>query len=832
LLKIASLFIFLLTAQFSFGQQCDSYPDYSSSATYVDGDQIHYQGKIWENRYGNNVVPSGGNVDYVDCGLGGAQWCFVFTCNSDPCQTSTLLTDDDFESGYGNWNDGGGDSNRVSDFACDNSIKVQLRDDTSTSNITSDTYNLSSYDKITIAFQYYVTSFENNEKWLLEFSSDNGSNWTTIEEYVVDDDFTENVCYDETITILASNQTFNSQNKLRFKCDASKDDDKLYIDDVTVSGINSLAPAASFTSSAFSVYPDQEINFTNNTSGNGNSYSWDFGDGSSSSTLTSPSHQYTTTGTYTVTLTATNSCGSSTATTTIEVTNGPITLFFEDFEDEADGATTGTAQGAVNWSSSVSNSGDVEYIGVYTWQGDKEFYIEMKEDNEYAYWTTDAIDISNYEDVNFSLDVGEYGGIDSDHYIETEYSTDNGSNWNTASNNGYLNDDLGDGVDNQVSQDGINANSLIIRIKVVNKDDEHFFDDILVQGQLKLPGCATNLSPANADTNVSVTPTLSWDAVSGATGYKVFYGTDSSTTTAVAETANTSVTLPTLPEGTLHYWKVVPTNARGDASGCSVISFTTETLIPDCATGLTPADGTTGVSLTTSLSWTAANGATSYKVYFDDSNATTLIYTGSNTSIAAPTLQNGTQYYWKVVATNDSGDATGCGNAISFTTIVAAPGCATGLTPTNETTDVSLTPTLSWSAATGATGYKVYYGLDSGTSIYFGETANTSVTLPQLGYETQYFWKVVPTNAGGDASGCSVISFTTLKNPAGSVFITGNTVTVSKNAYLYLEKDFTNTGGSVVLNSDSNEFASMIVEGTATGDITYNKYVNYVGSDE
>ena len=468
------------------------------------------------------------------------------------------------------------------------------------------------------------------------------------------------------------------------------------------------------------MYPNQEINFTNNTSGNGNSYSWDFGDGSSSSTLTSPSHQYTTTGTYTVTLTATNSCGSSTATTTIEVTNGPITLFFEDFEDEADGATTGTAQGAVNWSSSVSDSEEVGYIGVYTYQGDKEFYIEMKEDDEYAYWTTDAIDISNYEDVNFSLDVGEYGGIDSDHYIETEYSTDNGSNWNTASNNGYLNDDLGDGVDNQVSQDGINANSLIIRIKVVNKDDEHFFDDILVQGQLKLPGCATNLSPANADTNVSLTPQLSWNAPANGGPveiYKIYYGTDSSTSTYFGETANTSVTLPQLVNNTQYFWKVVPTNARGGASGCS---------------------------------------------------------------------------------------------AISFTTVPLAPGCASYTSPTDGAVDVSVTPQLSWSTATGATGYKVYYGTDGGdlgTPITLGEV--TSYQLPQLGYETQYFWKVVPFNSGGEASGCSVISFTTLKNPAGSLFITGSSITVSKNAYLYLEKDFTNTGGSVTLNSDSNEFASI-----------------------
>ena len=58
LIKIASLFIFLLSAQLSFGQNCSDWPNYSSSATYVDGDQVHYQGKIWENRYGNNVVPT------------------------------------------------------------------------------------------------------------------------------------------------------------------------------------------------------------------------------------------------------------------------------------------------------------------------------------------------------------------------------------------------------------------------------------------------------------------------------------------------------------------------------------------------------------------------------------------------------------------------------------------------------------------------------------------------------------------------------------------------------------------------------------------------------
>ena len=753
-LKIASLFILLLTTQISFGQNCSDWPDYSASATYVDGDQVHYQGDIWENRYGVNVIPSGGypNNDYVDCGSGGAQWCHVTTCTSTPTETIAIQN---FDGATPSWS-------YTDAILGSSTVDLFFEDLTGESN--GDTTGSAS------GINWALSGGGGGELYVHGGSGDHvhmSKNDGTIAVWQTTDniDITSYANLNFTVKV---RKTANLDSDDYVRLLYSKNGGALieiatYYDDMpedTIIGgdINSLIGNPGDTIKLF-------MHVRNNS--NSEKFEWE-----------------------------------EIKLTGIELVDGDGTI-------SSLGDNTTTAWG---------NSGSTSVAQI----------------------TFNTVDLSNHDNLNFSFDYfidfdTEPSGQYEDNFVYDIYY--NGSE--TAS----LTEELivdGGVEDSWTSRsvsvpDGTTSIKVIFNYDVTGASTEYLgIDNVKVTGIIKLPGCATYLAPTNTATNVSVTPTLSWDAVSGATGYKVFYGENSSTTTALAETANTSVTLPTLPEGTLHYWKVVPTNARGDASGCSVISFTTETLIPDCATGLTPADGTTGVSITPELSWTAVTGATGYKVYYGlDSSTTTALEETASTSVTLPTLQNGTQYYWKVVATNSSGDATGCGNAISFTTIVAAPGCASYLSPTEGAVDVSLTPELSWSAVSGATGYKVYYSSDSsnlGDPITLGEV--TSYQLPQLGYETQYFWKVVPTNAGGDASGCSVISFTTLKNPAGSVFITGNTVTVSKNAYLYLEKDFTNTGGSLTLNSSSTEFASMIVAGTASGNITYNRFVNYQAAGE
>ena len=92
------------------------------------------------------------------------------------------------------------------------------------------------------------------------------------------------------------------------------------------------------------------------------------------------------------------------------------------------------------------------------------------------------------------------------------------------------------------------------------------------------PGCSGNIGPVSGSFITTTSVTLSWNAVSGATGYDVYLGTTNIPTTIIATNVSgtsMSYTVPATANAT-YYWYVQPKNAGGNASGCSstVSSFT------------------------------------------------------------------------------------------------------------------------------------------------------------------------------------------------------------------------------------------------------------------
>lgn len=94
-----------------------------------------------------------------------------------------------------------------------------------------------------------------------------------------------------------------------------------------------------------------------------------------------------------------------------------------------------------------------------------------------------------------------------------------------------------------------------------------------------VPGCASNTAPVNGSFVTGTSVTLSWSAVSGASGYDVYLGATASPSTIIASNVtgtSYNYTLPVFASSQPLYWYVQPKNASGNAAGCNstVTSFT------------------------------------------------------------------------------------------------------------------------------------------------------------------------------------------------------------------------------------------------------------------
>ncbi len=88
------------------------------------------------------------------------------------------------------------------------------------------------------------------------------------------------------------------------------------------------------------------------------------------------------------------------------------------------------------------------------------------------------------------------------------------------------------------------------------------------------PACATNPVPTNNSSNVFPI-NLTWDNSMGATGYKVYFGTDTDPYSNNADTVTSANYNVNVDANTTYYWAVTPYNNIGDTSGCEVWTFTT-----------------------------------------------------------------------------------------------------------------------------------------------------------------------------------------------------------------------------------------------------------------
>ena len=170
-----------------------------------------------------------GNETGVDCGGADCLPCSPETCSY------TLLNSNNFENSLGIWIDGGTDClwpNRYYSFSNSGIYNVLLRDNTSSSVLTTSNLDLSGAEEIRIDFTYITAFFSNsNDDFWLQLSTDGGSTYSLVEEWNYGDEFQNEVRKFESLVIPGP---FSANTRLRFRCDASDDFDFLFLDDVSI----------------------------------------------------------------------------------------------------------------------------------------------------------------------------------------------------------------------------------------------------------------------------------------------------------------------------------------------------------------------------------------------------------------------------------------------------------------------------------------------------------------------------------------------------------------------------------------------------------------------
>ena len=178
------------------------------------------------------------------------------------------------------------------------------------------------------------------------------------------------------------------------------------------------------------------------------------------------------------------------------------------------------------------------------------------------------------------------------------------------------------------------------------------------------PAAFGKTAPMDVAIDLSTSPTLSWEASTGAASYAYCYdltddGTCDGTWTSTG--TDTSVNLSGLSNDTTYYWQVQAVNAGGttDADTGTWWSFITIVSPPADFGKIAPANGAIDISTSLTLSWEGSAGAISYAYCYDltddDTCDGTWTSTGTNKSVDLGGLGFDTTYYWQVQAVNVAG---------------------------------------------------------------------------------------------------------------------------------------------------------------------------------
>jgi fibronectin type 3 domain-containing protein len=293
-------------------------------------------------------------------------------------------------------------------------------------------------------------------------------------------------------------------------------------------------------------------------------------------------------------------------------------------------------------------------------------------------------------------------------------------------------------------------------------------------GTTTVPSAPTGVT-ATAQSSSSIS--VSWNAVSGAASYAVYYEVGTSTTKSLASSGitGTSYTHSGLQASTTYDYYIKAVNDAGESGYSTSASATTQssggssggggtTSKPSAPTGVTATATSSGIRIT----WTAVSGATKYRLYAAMTSYGSGLDVGNykeevtGTSYTDTYPEAGETWYYKVSAVNSAGE--GPQSAVKSATASGGGGGAATVPSVPTGVSASRSPrsdqyvTITWNAVSGATSYKIYTATSaSGTYTLAGTASSSPKEQFYYNADTSY-WKVSAVNSAGESSMSSYAS--------------------------------------------------------------------------
>ena len=161
------------------------------------------------------------------------------TVTAPPAGTWFTITYDDFESGWGNYSDGGMDCSLYMDgvYAHEGDAAADIRDGNGVHSSFTHTLpqNVSAYSELKVEFWFRAERLDNSDEgfWVQYYD---GSTWHVVATLALHTDFENGVFYNKVVTIPDS-YTYPTNARLRFQCNANANRDNVYIDEIEFRGL-------------------------------------------------------------------------------------------------------------------------------------------------------------------------------------------------------------------------------------------------------------------------------------------------------------------------------------------------------------------------------------------------------------------------------------------------------------------------------------------------------------------------------------------------------------------------------------------------------------------